>query len=96
MFFNGLSVQHGACPDTCGIVAPIASVSSSKPLMKKPEQVNVIALSGKVAVKRVEAELPPDTSISSRVTNFSMSSEGTTFAQLMSAGARKRSLLPHH
>jgi hypothetical protein len=38
------------------IVGQIASVSSSKPLMKKPEQVNVIALPGKVAGNSVEAE----------------------------------------
>jgi hypothetical protein len=36
-----------------GIVGPIASVSSSKPLTAKPDAVNSFGLTGKFAVKRV-------------------------------------------
>jgi hypothetical protein len=79
-----------------GIVGPIASVSSSKPLTPKPDAVNGFDLTGKVAVKCVEAELSAYASEFSRVTSCSMKSEGTTLAQFISAGARKRSLLLHH
>ena len=87
-----VSLEHGACPPGLGIVGPIASVSASKPLTAKPDAVNGFGLAGKVAVNGVEAELPPDPSKFSRVTKCSMKTEGTTVAQLISAGARKRSL----
>jgi hypothetical protein len=41
-------------PTGVGIVGPIASVSSSKPLTAKPDAVNCFDLAGKVAVKCVE------------------------------------------
>jgi hypothetical protein len=44
-------------PTWCGIVAPIASVSSSKPLTAKPDAVNGFDLAGKVAAKTAKAEL---------------------------------------
>jgi hypothetical protein len=50
-------VKHGACPPDLGVVGPIASASSSKPLTAKPDAVNGFGLAGKVAVKCVEAEL---------------------------------------
>ncbi len=91
-----MSLVHGACPPGLGIVGPIASVSSSKPLTTKPDAVNGFDLTGKVAVKCLEAEFHAYPSKFSRVTNCSMKSEGTTLAQFISAGARKRSLLLHH
>jgi hypothetical protein len=55
-----------------GIVGQIASITSLKALTTKPDAVNGSDLTGKVAVQRVEAKLPPDTSIFSRASSCSM------------------------
>lgn len=52
-----VSVEHGACPPELGIVGPIASVSSSKPLTNKPDEANEFDVPGKIAAKSAEAEL---------------------------------------
>jgi hypothetical protein len=70
--FSWVSLEHGACPPDLGVVGPIASASSSKPLTAKPDAVNGFGLAGKVAVKCVEAELPAYASKFSRVTSCSM------------------------
>jgi hypothetical protein len=64
-----------------------------KTTYKETRSVNAFGLPGKVAANCAEAEFPSDASKFSRVSSCSMKSEGTTLAQFISAGARKRSLL---
>ena len=75
-----------------GIAGPIASVSSSKPLTAKPDAVNGFDLSGKFAVKCVEAELRADASKFSRVIDRLINFKGTTLAHALLSAATKSNL----